>query len=210
MGKVEFMKNWQNLNIGSRLGILFGSLLLVMTVLGSLGLRWLGNLNANTIATVQQRYGIVELTHQTIEHSIDNARITIQLFETSDPQEEQKLLTQNDAISREIGRNVTQIESTLSSAQERDLFKTVTANREAYITARNTAKKLLADGKRERALSALSEEVIPALTEYRASWNKFITLQSESVQQTIKDSAASYALGRRMAVIVLLLTVALG
>lgn len=198
--------NWQNLKIGTRLGILFGSLLLATTVLGILGLRWLGNLNANTIAAIQQRYAIVELTHETIEHSTDNARITMQLFENTDPQKEQKLLEQNDSISHAIGQSVGEIESRMSSTQERELFKTVSANRDAYVAARASAKKLLESGKKDKAIAALSDEVIPALSVYRASWNQFIKLQSDAVQQTIKDSSASYAMGRHIALIVLILT----
>jgi methyl-accepting chemotaxis protein len=199
------MMNWQNLKIGTRLGILFGSLLLATTVLSILGLRWLGNLNASTIAAIQQRYAIVELTHETIEHSTDNARITMQIFENTDPQREQKLLEENDSISHKIGQSVAEIESRMSSAQERDLFKTVSANRDAYVAARARAKKLLESGKKDKALAALSDEVIPALSVYRASWSQFIKLQSDAVQQTIKESTASYAMGRRIALIVLIL-----
>ena len=197
------MKNWQNWKIGTRLGVLFGSMLLFLGAFGLLGLKWLGSLNANTIAAVQQRYNTVELTHQTIEHSIDNARVTIQLFETTDEQLEKKLLEQNDFISHEIGKNTKEIEAKLSSSEERELFATVMSNREAYIAARTKSKKLLTDKKRDQALAVLAQEVIPALTVYRASWNRFIELQSNGVQQSIKDSAQAYAVGRKIAVLVL-------
>jgi len=203
------MMNWHDWKIGTRLGILFGSILLALILLGGLGLLWLGNLNARTIALIQQHYNTVELTHQTIEHSIDNARITMQLFLTTDPAEEQALLQQNDSISHQISANTKQIEENLSSAQERDLFKTVQAKREIYITARQKAKKLLADKKRDQALATLSQEVIPALTDYRATWNKFLDLQSDSVLQSIKESTAAYATGRRVALLILVITLLL-
>ena len=100
------MKNWQNWKIGTRLGVLFGSMLLCLVVFGALGLRWLGALNSSTIASLQQRYNTVELTHETIEHSVDNARITLQLFENMDEQQEKKLLDQNSQISQEISEIV--------------------------------------------------------------------------------------------------------
>ena len=123
------MNNWHNWKIGTRFGILFGSILLALIALGGLGLRWLGNLNASTVATIQQRFNTVDLTHQPIEHSIDNARITVQLFDTTDPEDEKKLLQQNESISHEISGNTKQIEENLNSVQERDLFKTVMAKR---------------------------------------------------------------------------------
>jgi methyl-accepting chemotaxis protein len=203
------MMNWQNWKIGTRLGLLFGSLLLCLVAFGGLGLRWLGALNANTIAVLQQRYSTVELTHETIEHSVDNARITLQLFENMGEEQEKKLMEQNDQISKEIGKNTKEIEARLSSQDERDFFATVMANRQAYIAARETSKKLLKDNKRKEALQVLSEQVIPSLMVYRASWTKFIAMQTDAAERSVKESAQAYALGRRIALVVLLVTLLL-
>lgn len=203
------MKNWQNWKIGTRLGVVLGSILLCLVLVGGIGLRWLGSLNANTIAAVQQRYNTVELTHQTIEHSLDNSRITMQLFETTDEQQEKKLLDDNQSISGEISKNTKEIESRLNSPEERELFATVMANREAYLAARNKSKKLLADKKRDQAFAVLAQEVLPAMTVYRVSWMRFIELQNNAVQQSIKDSSKAYAVGRQIALVVLVLTLIL-
>jgi methyl-accepting chemotaxis protein len=155
---------------------------------------------------MQKRYNTVELTHQTIENSITNARITLQLFETTDPEQEKTLNQQNDAISKEISGQVAEIEKSLSSTQERDLFEVVTQDRQAYISARNKAKALLADKKREQAIAGLRDEVIPALDKYRAMWEKFIDLQTAAMQQSMKESQEAYTVGRKIALLLLCLT----
>ena len=203
------MKTWQDWKIGTRLGVLFGSFLLVTVMMGGIGLGWLGRLNANTTAELQRRFNTTKLTNDTIANSTDNARITMQLFETTDPETERKLNEQNDAISHNIGVAVAEIEKSLSSKQEQDLFELVTQNRNAYVGARQRAKKLLADKKRDEAMAALMNEVIPALTVYRASWVKFIDLQSDAVQKSIKESADAYSKGRRVALLVFVLTLLL-
>jgi methyl-accepting chemotaxis protein len=200
------MKTWQDQKIGTRLGVVFGAILLCVIAVGGFGLSWLGRLNSNMSASMQKRYNTVELTHQTIENSITNARITLQLFETTDPDEEKKLNTQNEAISHEISGQVAEIEKSLSSTQERDMFEVVTQDRQAYIAARNKAKALLADKKREQALAGLREEVIPALDKYRAMWEKFIDLQTAAMQQSMKESQEAYAVGRRIALFLLVAT----
>jgi methyl-accepting chemotaxis protein len=200
------MKTWQDQKIGTRLGVVFGAILLCVIAVGGFGLSWLGRLNSNMSASMQKRYNTVELTHQTIENSITNARITLQLFETTDPDEEKKLNTQNEAISHEISGQVAEIEKSLSSAQERDMFELVTQDRQAYISARNKAKALLVDKKREQALAGLREEVIPALDKYRAMWEKFIDLQTAAMQQSMKESQEAYAVGRRIALFLLVAT----
>ena len=197
------MKTWQDRKIGTRLGVVFGAILLCVIAVGGFGLNWLGRLNSNMSVSMQRRYGTVELTHQTIEHSITNARITLQLFETASPEEEKKLNQENEGISREINGQIAEIEKTLSSSQERDQFEVVTHDRQAYISAREKAKKLLLDKKRDQAIATLSEEVIPALDKYRASWQKFIDLQTAAVAQSMKDSQQAYVAGREIALLLL-------
>ncbi|MFZ0817138.1 MAG: methyl-accepting chemotaxis protein [Candidatus Sulfotelmatobacter sp.] len=203
------MRTWQDQKIGTRLGVVFGTILLCVIAAGAFGLSWLGRLNSNMAASIQKRYNTVELTRQTIEHSITNARITFQLFETTDPDKEKALNQKNDAISEEISGQVAEIEKSLSSSQERDLFAIVMQDREAYRVARQKAKKLLLDKKRDQALSALSDDVIPVLDTYRAEWGKFINLQTAAMQQSIKESQDTYAMGRRIALLLLVVTLIL-
>jgi methyl-accepting chemotaxis protein len=203
------MKTWQDWKIGTRLGVLFASLLLILSVLGALELSWLGRLNAKTTAEFQTRFNTTQLTNNTIANSTDNARITMQLFETRDPETERKLNEQNEAIHKDISVEVAQIEKSLSSQQERDLFQTVTVNRDRYTDARTRAKTLLTQNKRDQAMAALMDEVMPDLAAYRASWIKFIGLQSAAVQRTIKESAESYARARSLALFVFIITLLL-
>ena len=200
------MKTWQDQKIGTRLGVVFGIILLFVIAAGGFGLTWLGRLNSDMSASMQKRYNTVELTHQTIENSITNARITLQLFETANPDQEKKLNQENEGISHQISAQVAEIEKSLSSSQERELFETVTHNREAYISARQKAKALLADKKRDQAMDALSAEVIPALDIYRASWQKLIDLQTAAMEQSMKEGQESYAAGRKIALLLLILT----
>src|SRR5580658_7271275 len=203
------MKTWQDRKIGTRLGVVFGGILLCVIAVGGFGLSWLGRLNSNMSAAMQKRYNTVELTRQTIENSITNARITMQLFETTDVEQEKKLNQQNEAVSREISTQIAAIEKSLSSVQERDLFEVVTQDRQAYISAREQAKKLLMDKKRDQALTALSGDVIPALDKYRASWQKFIDLQTAAMAQTMKESQEAYAAGRRISLALLVVILVL-
>jgi methyl-accepting chemotaxis protein len=202
------MSIWHDWKIGTRLGVLFGAILLWLIALGVVGLGWLGRLNDKTTESLQSRARIIRLTHDTISNSTDNARITMQLFETTDPEQEKKLNEQNDTISHHIGEAVKEIENSLNSREEKELFAVVTQHRDAYVSARQQAKKLLAEKKHDQAMAALFNEVVPALSVYRASWIKFIDLQSDAQQKTIKESAVAYSLGRRLGLILLIITLA--
>jgi methyl-accepting chemotaxis protein len=203
------MKTWQNWKVGTKLGVLFGSFLLVLIVMGALGLSWLGRLNANTTAEFQNRFNMARLTNNTIANSTDNARITMQLFETKDPDVERKLNEQNDAISHQITQEVAEIEKGMTTQQERDLFQVVTENRNAYVAARSKAKDLMAQKKKDEAMEKLMSDVIPALSVYRASWVRFVQLQSDAVQRSIKESTDAYARARRAATFIFIVTLIL-
>ena len=207
------MKTWRNWSIGTKLGGLFASVLLVLAALGVSELTWLGKLNTTTTADLHNRFNITKLTSDTIANSTDNARITMQMFETTDPQQENELIEVNSAISQKIGEAVGQIEKSLSSQEERDAFAVVAQNRSAYVGARNKAKALLDQSdqatdlptqrkKREQAMAAVNDEVVPALTVYRASWAKFSDLQSDAVQRSIRQSAEAYSRARLVALVV--------
>ncbi|MFY9908885.1 MAG: methyl-accepting chemotaxis protein [Candidatus Sulfotelmatobacter sp.] len=199
------MKTWQDQKIGTRLGIVFGAILLFVIVAAGVGLTWLNHLNSDMSATLQKRYNTVQLTHQTIENSITNARITMQLFETTDPDKEKKLNEENENITHNISAQVAEIEKSLSTPQERELFEVVTQHRQAYISARNAAKKLLADKKRDQALDALGDDVIPALDSYRATWQKFIDLQTAAMDKSMKENQEAFASGRKAALFLMIL-----
>jgi methyl-accepting chemotaxis protein len=203
------MKTWQDWKVGTKLSVLFGSFLLVLIVMGAFGLNWLSRLNANTSAEVQNRFNITKLTNNTIANSADNARITMQLFETKDPESERKLNDQNDAISKQISVEVAEIEKSMTTQQERDLFQVVTQNRNAYVAARQKAKALMAEKKKDAAIDVLMNEVIPALSVYRASWVKFGELQSDAVQHSIKESVDAYGRARRAAAMIFIVTLLL-
>ena len=89
------------------------------------------------------------------------------------------------------------------------MFEIVTQDRDAYKVARQKAKKLLVDKKRDQALASLREDVIPALDKYRAMWGKFIDLQTAAMQQSMKESQEAYAMGRRIALLLLVVTIVL-
>ena len=89
------------------------------------------------------------------------------------------------------------------------MFEVVTQDRQAYISARNKAKALLADKKREQAMAALREEVIPALDKYRGMWEKFIDLQTTAMQESMKESQEAYTMGRTMALFLLVVILVL-
>jgi len=70
------MKN----SIGFKLGLGFAVLIALVAASGLTGLDRMSRLNEKLKNTLEQRYQIVQMTHATLENSVENARRTMQLF----------------------------------------------------------------------------------------------------------------------------------
>src|ERR1017187_10742220 len=112
------MKSWR---IGQRLGIGIGIGVAFLIAFGWLLLRATAVMNASLQKIGNERSIVVGLTNEVLQLSIDNARITMQLFMVSGPAGEQ-LLALNKENQRLIGVEVERIEKLLSTEEEKALF----------------------------------------------------------------------------------------
>jgi methyl-accepting chemotaxis protein len=55
-------------------------------------------------------------------------------------------------------------------------------------------------------MAALTENVLPVLDSYRATWQQFIDMQTAAMEQSMKQSQDAFARGRRVAFLLFLLT----
>src|ERR1017187_163 len=195
------MKSWrigQRLRIGIGVGvpflIAFGWLLLRATAVMNASLQKIGN----------ERSIVVGLTNEVLQLSIDNARITMQLFMVSGPAEE-KLLAQNKENQRLIGVGVEIIEKLLSTEREKALFNDVKTLRTPYLDSRAEMKKLLAVGHRDAAITMANDDMIPKLMTYRASWNRFLAAQNDALKAAVAEGAARYWSTRALALSLIVL-----
>ena len=127
------MKTWR---IGQRLGIGFGIGVVFLIAVGWLSLRGMAVMNASLETIANERSVVVGLTNEVLQRSIDNARITMQLFMVSGGPAEQQLLAQNKENQRLIGVGVEKIEKLLSTEREKALFNDVKTLRTPYLDSR--------------------------------------------------------------------------
>ncbi|MFI5120846.1 MAG: response regulator [Thermoanaerobaculia bacterium] len=195
------MKSWR---IGRRLGIGFGIGVVFLIAVGWLSLRGMAAMNASLQTIANERAVVVGLTNEVLQRSIDNARITMQLFMVSGPAEEQ-LLAQNKENQRLIGVGVEQIVKLLSSEKEKALFDDVKTLRTPYLDSRADVKKLLAAGRRDAAIAMANDDMIPKLSAYRAAWNRFLAAQNDALNAAVAEGTARYRATRAMALSLIVL-----
>jgi PAS domain S-box-containing protein len=196
------MKSWR---IGQKLGIGFGVGVVFLIAVGWLSLKGMAVMNASLQTIANERSVVVGFTNEVLQRSIDNARITMQLFVASGGPSEQQLLAQNKENQRLIGIGVEKIEKLLSTESEKALFSDVKTLRTPYLDSRAEVKKLLAAGQRDAAIAMANDDMIPKLMVYRASWNRFLAAQNAALNAAVAQGTARYQATRALALSLIVL-----
>ncbi len=172
----------------------------------------MAKVNGNLETMINERYGIVELVTEAMEHHEENAQLTMQLFLLNELQAKPEMLapitSQMTANSKRITELVEQIGKRAPSAGERALLVAVGEARPPYLAAREKAKGLFAQAKRDEAAATITQELMPALTRYRAAWTGLIAHERTLMDELAAESAASYASARNTVFSAILLAIA--
>ncbi len=188
----------RSLRIGQRLAAGFGLVIVFALAIGGIGLRTTSRLDARLRAVTRERFALVTLTNEVLERSVDNARITMQLFLVSGGQPEQTLLAQNQENSRLIAEGLGKIEPLLATDQDRALFADVRALRGPYLDSRAQAKKLLESGQRDAAIAVVRDVMVPKLMDYRAAWYRFLAAQNDGLVKATEEAATRVRAARTL------------
>jgi len=188
----------KSMSIGARLSVAFALLLAVLVGVAWLGLDRMSTLNGSVEQIVTEHYAHLQMTSQGVEYTLDNARITMQIFLAKDEAALEQLLAKNEENKNAVYTLMDKMEANLQEEREKELFATVKELRQPYVDTRAHARKLLEQGKRDEAIAVVNDEVVPALTKYWKAWEAFAAYQEKQMQESVKSSAASYASGRQI------------
>jgi methyl-accepting chemotaxis protein len=190
----------KSVSIGTRLGLAFAAIIAIAVGLGWVGLDRLRALDASMESVVRGRFPLVQMTHETIERSMENSQVTLQTLLARDPSAVPALATQITETSRALGELLARIETMATTPTERGLLARVRERRAAYIDARRDAERLLVAGKRDEAILVASASMLPRLEQYREAWRVFAAHERAEADREVQTAAARYASARRIIV----------
>ncbi|OYU98643.1 MAG: methyl-accepting chemotaxis protein [Burkholderiales bacterium PBB5] len=108
-----------------------------------------------------------------------NAARVVASVVSSDPAVETTLKPEIEATTARISEIQKRIEELATEPDEKAAVAKVAEARKAYIDARNTTRKLKADGNAEGAREALNSKVKPAVNAYLASQQAYVAIQDQ-------------------------------
>ncbi len=198
---------FKNIKLGTRLWIGFAGLIVVVVAIGIIGLNRMASIRKTLEVIVDERIARADMATATNFRSVDNARITYQLFVAKEKADVDALAAVNTANSSEISAYVELLQKTIDLPKEKELFAKVGEKRQAYLDSRRKARELLASGKHDEASVVAMREVTPALTAYRKTWEDFIAYENELVASAVKEAAVVYSQGRAIVLTLIVLAI---
>jgi methyl-accepting chemotaxis protein len=186
----------KNLKIGTRLGLGFGLVLLLVAIIAATGFWRLHEAGSATDVMVVDALHKERLASEWLKENSGNGIRTYALAKSTDADFQKKFQADIDATSKRISDLQKRFEEVINEPAEKALFDQVGERRKHYIDARNLAFKAKAGGDLEGATQLLNAKMAPALEVYVESINQVLLHEKAKIDKSAASIAAGYASGR--------------
>ncbi|MEO5361830.1 MAG: methyl-accepting chemotaxis protein [Nitrospirota bacterium] len=188
----------QNMKTGTRLGLAFGIVVVLLVVVAFVGINSLGSLNHELDDIVKDKYPKVAILND-IQGEINQIARSMRNALIMDKKEQiQKELDKIQESRKKIGTNLEKLTPLVKSDSGRASLKAITDARAAYVTGQEEFLKLAAEGKQAEAKELLITKVRAMQLSYFEAIDKMIKHQEESLEKTAKRAAEDYASARTL------------
>ncbi|MDP3653648.1 MAG: methyl-accepting chemotaxis protein [Rhodoferax sp.] len=179
-------------NIGTRLGLGFFAVLLLLAAMVWLGISHLKSIHDGTNTIVNVGYPKVVLSYKMLGNVNANAQSMRNMLLLTDPKEIDKEL--NLILGRKQNQegNIAIFQKLIEGDEEKAMFASFTAARNKYGAAQKEFLAMAADGKKQEATQFLLTNVRDVQETWFTSVNTLIDYQTKHLQQDGADAKLTY------------------
>jgi methyl-accepting chemotaxis protein len=201
----------KNMKIGVRLGFGFGLILLLVVVMGAVGILRLQSINDATSDLVHQSMKKQKQAQAWLLANSVNGVRTIAFFKSNNPEVRAYFQKEISAESKRITDIQNDIEASLDTQVEKDLFAEVGKNRKVYVDLRKELTQMEAAGGDPAAVKDMVDnKLLPALEKYRESVHDVLKHYEEEVKEAEESVNNDYQVGRLALLVGVGIALALG
>ena len=195
-----------SLKIGTRLGLAFGAIAIVVVVAMGIVMQRLADVNKEMQVIVEQRVPVAAKISESAL-SLANAQMMQRDSMLTGTQADLDQYVEASKKTRALNQaNVEAIEKLVDTAKGKELLKNIADIRTGYLGVTDTAKKLMTEKKVDEAKIYLTSTLRPQLLRYQAAQQKLVDYQNDLIREATESSALAY---RNTQAMMLTLTVAL-
>jgi methyl-accepting chemotaxis protein len=170
-----------NMRIGERLGLGFGSLLLVMAMITGLSLWRLHTAGQMTDRLVKRELTVERSMNEWSAMTEVNGARTLAYARSAEPDVQKSFQAEIDASSKSINEIQKKLEPMISSDQGKSIFADISSKRSAYRAAREAVFDEKKADREEAAQKMVTERLTPAIDAYLASIRRLVDNQSAEI-----------------------------
>ncbi|MEO5361608.1 MAG: methyl-accepting chemotaxis protein [Nitrospirota bacterium] len=188
----------QNMKTGTRLGLAFGIVVVLLLVVAVVGVSSLGNLNRELDEVVNDKYPKIAILAEIDSEINQIARSMRNMLIMEKKEQIQKELDRVQESRKKIGANLEKLTPMIKSDVGKAALKAITDARAAYVTGQDEFLKLASEGKHDEAKELLLTKVRAQQLGYLEAIDKMIKLQEELLDKTAKDANEAYKSSRTL------------
>jgi len=199
-----------NLNIGTRLNLAFGAMLVLIAIVATIGLTRLDLVNRATAKIVSDN-ARADLAQHFRQISRNNADFIIELFVYADQRTLERIIAQRDAGSAEVTKEIDELGSDIASAEGRTRYDALVAKRAVFSDANKRIETLLMDKHDRPAAFALFNRVQqPAEKDYLDAIDAFVDVQKANAKKAEDEARTTYEAARMLTFLLIGIALATG
>jgi methyl-accepting chemotaxis protein len=202
--------NLSNFKIGTRLGIGFGLVLILLILVASMGVMKMGRLNANTDELVNQDWAKAKLAVKALDNVRGSIARVFQMVAETDPENAAKAQERLAANTKGFNEAIDKLDPLLDTAEGKKMLTEIKASRDAYVSSFGKVMTLLKDGNRDEANKIAFGATYKALQTFATELRDLNDLFQKSFEEKGAQSAETYQSAKTQMLILSLIAVIVG
>jgi len=185
-----------NMKIGMRLGLGFGLVLVLLSVIAFIGITRLASLNDSMDKIVNDRYPKTVQANNVMDNINQIARSMRNTLIMDKREQVDKELERIQEARKSIKDNLDKMEAGITSDKGKELLKAISEARTTYVVGQDQFLKLIGEGKQEEAKALLLSEIRAKQLTYFKAVNDLLAYQGELMETSGKEAEEAYQAAR--------------
>jgi len=198
-----------NMKIGTRLGLGFGLVLLLLGTIAFIAITRMANLNDNIDKIVNDRYPKTVIANDVIDNINKIARSMRNMLIMKDPEQIKKELDRVQDARKVIKESLDKLEKIITLEKGKEMLKAIFDARAKYVGGQDHFLKLAGEGKRDEAVNLLLTELSPVQLAYMDAVDNLIKFQGALMEKAGKDAEDEYHGARTLMIALAIVAAAL-